>query len=103
MEFIELQSDDLLKDKFKEMSLLHLYATLNDGTFPRLKYLALMVFVLFGSTFLCEQAFSRMKLIKNKLRSVLTDEHISQLMSIATSAREPNFDKLMKMQNQLSH
>ena len=36
MEIIDLQSDDLLKDKFQEMSLPHFYATLNDGTFPHL-------------------------------------------------------------------
>ena len=101
MEIIDLQSDDLLRDKFQEMSLPCIYATLNDGTFPNLKTLVRKALVLFGSTYVCEQAFSRMKFTKNKSRSLLTDEHLSQLMCIATSAREPNFDKLIRMQDQL--
>ena len=37
MEIIDLQSDDLLRDKFQEMSLPSFYANLNDGTFPNLR------------------------------------------------------------------
>ena len=101
MEILDFQSDNLLKDNFREMSLSCFYASLNDATFPRLKSLARKILVLFGSTYVCEQAFSRMKFIKDKSKSVMTDEHLDQLMRIAISPKEPNFDKLIKMQNQL--
>ena len=38
-----------------------------------------------------------MKFIKDKSRYVMTDEHLDQLMRIAISPKEPNFDKLIKI------
>ena len=63
MEILDLQSE-LLKDNFREMSLSCFYASMNDATFPRLKSLARKILVLFGSTYVWERPFSRMKFIK---------------------------------------
>ena len=77
------------------MSLPCFYASLNDGTYPHIKCLARKVLFLSGSTCVWQQAFSRMKFIKTKSRSALTDEPLAQLMWIATSTREPDFGKLI--------
>ena len=57
------------------------------------KYLAL-----FGSTYVCEQAFSIMKCNKSRLRSLMTDEHLSAVLTISTSALTPDFDSLITAQ-----
>ncbi|KAK9701992.1 Retrotransposon gag protein [Popillia japonica] len=46
---------------------------------------ALKVKALFSSTYLCESAFSNMKLIKNKYRNPLTDEHLDNCVRMAVS------------------
>ena len=58
----------------------------------------------FGSTYVCEQLFSRMNLVKNKFRSSLTDEHLESTLRVATSAIQPDIDQLVQqMQSQPSH
>jgi hypothetical protein len=65
MECIELQSDIQLKEKFNQSSLLDFYKLyLPKEIYPVLHDHALFMFSLFGSTYICEQLFSRMK--KNK-------------------------------------
>ena len=44
-----------------------------------------MMGVLFGSTYLCESVFSRMKFAKSKTRSVLTDTNLQNTLRITTS------------------
>ncbi|KAF0683354.1 Uncharacterized protein FWK35_00038104 [Aphis craccivora] len=62
MECIELQSDIQLKEKFNRSSLLDFYKLyLPKETYPVLHDHALFMFSLFGSTYICEQLFSRMK------------------------------------------
>ena len=44
------------------------------------------MFNLFGSTYICEQTFSLMKLNKNKQCSLLTDEHLEDILNISSSS-----------------
>lgn len=58
----------------------------------------------FGSTYLCESAFSYLKLTKTKHRSVLTDSHTEDSLILSLSSYIPNYDSLVKnMQTQSSH
>ncbi|KAE9530041.1 hypothetical protein AGLY_011503 [Aphis glycines] len=67
MECIELQSDIQLKEKFNMSSILDFYKLyLPKETYPVLHDHALFMFSLFGSTYICEQLFSRMKNTKNE-------------------------------------
>ncbi|CAI9725740.1 Hypothetical predicted protein [Octopus vulgaris] len=52
------------------------------------------MFVLFASTYICEQTFSIMKINKGKNRSLLTDSNLQSVLRISTSNLTPNFDKL---------
>ena len=76
MKCIELQSDIQLKEKFGNVSLLEFY----KDYLPRDKYSnfhnhALLMSSVFGSIYICEQLFSRMKHTKNKNRTKITKMH----------------------------
>lgn len=104
MELIELQCNSTLKNKFG-VDLLDFYSKYVSITdFPKIRDHALKTVSLFGSTYTCEQLFSRMKNMKSKMRTRLTDEHLENSLRIATSNIKTDIDKLVKnKQCQTSH
>lgn len=65
---------------------------------------AMKVASMFGSTYLCESAFSDMNFIKNKHRTRLTDAHLQESLRVAVSIYIPDYSTLVKsMQCQASH
>lgn len=103
MELLELQGNEELKQNFLNYSLQDFYKSLPTH-FPKLRQLAKKKLCLFGSTYKCEQLFSRMKHIKCKTRSQLTDFHLENNLRLALCSIPPNIDKLVKnMQPQVSH
>ncbi|KAM3860423.1 SCAN domain-containing protein 3-like [Diretmus argenteus] len=101
MEIVELQNDIALKARYRDSDF---WGLVNSDTFPLLSSCALKVRACFGSTYLCEMAFSQMKLIKSKHRSRLTDSHLTDCMRLAMSSYEPNFKALAESyQAQPSH
>ncbi|KAF7669603.1 hypothetical protein LDENG_00176720 [Lucifuga dentata] len=59
---------------------------------------------LFGSTYLCESAFSDMNFIKNKHRTCLTDAYLEDSVRVAVSSYTPDYSALVNsMQCQASH
>ncbi|KAJ3606721.1 hypothetical protein NHX12_026240 [Muraenolepis orangiensis] len=81
LELIDLQSDSVSKEKFKSLKLNDFYASLNETAFPNLRRTAQKMLVLFGSTYVCEQTFSVMKINKAHHRSKLTDQHLRSVTS----------------------
>ena len=77
LELIDLQSETLLAEHFKSVSLLDFYSSLKEENFPHMRRHAQKMLVLFGSTYICEQTFSVMKFNKSRYRSSLTDDHLS--------------------------
>ena len=62
------------------------------------------IFILFGSTYICEQTFSRMNYVKCSERSRLTNEHLHSLLRIGVTHFTPNIEKFVKeKQAQISH
>ena len=59
--------------------------------YPHLRNCALKLSSIFGSIYICETAFSAMKLVKSKSRNRLTDSMLSHILKIATSELEVNF------------
>lgn len=104
MELIDLQCNSELKDKF-DMGLLDFYAKYVDqNSFPEIRKHAQKMMSLFGSTYVCEQLFSRMKNVKSKTRSRVTDAHLEGSLRVATTKIKPNIDTLVKnKQCQKSH
>ncbi|KAJ8872072.1 hypothetical protein PR048_025673 [Dryococelus australis] len=67
------------------------------------KHVTLMT-SLFGSTYLCEQVFCRMKHVKNMSRLRITDGHLESSLHVATSSIMPDIEKLIGgKQCQVSH
>ena len=65
---------------------------------------AMKVASLFGSTYLCESAFSDMNFIKNKHRTRLTDAHLQDTLRVLVSSYSPDYNTLVNsMQCQASH
>jgi len=105
LELIDIQNDSDLKTAFVEHDLLTFYSRyLSSESYPNLSQDAKKFTALFGSTYCCEQLFSRMKHTKTKPRSLLTDEQLVASLRIATSTVGADVDYLCKQkQCQISH
>ena len=105
MEIIELRCNDELRKKFDDSSVYQFYKKhVSVTVYPKLSAHARKMMAVFGSTYACEQLFSKMNLVKNKYRSSLTDEHLESTLRVATSSTQPDIDELVsQMQHQPSH
>ena len=104
-EIIELQSDSTLKAMYQNIPLLNFYQRyINADDFPVMRKHALKYASLFGSTYRCEQFFSKLNLTKSRLRSRLTDENVEMQLRVATSSVSADITRLTKNKNfQPSH
>ena len=101
MEIIDLQNDIELKSRSRDSNF---WGLVSREKFPVLTTCALKVSTYFGSTYLCEMAFSQMKIIKSKYRGCLTDRHLTDCLSLAVCRYEPNYKELRdSIQSQPSH
>ncbi|KAL7402366.1 hypothetical protein ABVT39_013901 [Epinephelus coioides] len=67
---------------------------LTEDKYPNIRKCATFLTALFGSTYLCESAFSHMKIIKSKYRSTMTDEHLEVCLRLAISSYCPDYASL---------
>ena len=81
--------------------LIEFYASLHSEKFQNVKRFARKMFVLFASTYICEQTFSVMKVNKSKNRSLITDSNLHSMLRISTSNMSPDYDKLVNDCGQL--
>jgi hypothetical protein len=91
MECVDFQCSSDLRNKFKNAPLLQFY----HNYFPREKYPginrhALRFASVFGSTYICEQVFSRMKHVKCATRTRITDSHLESSLRVATTSVKPD-------------
>ncbi|XP_069498771.1 general transcription factor II-I repeat domain-containing protein 2B-like [Ambystoma mexicanum] len=101
MEIVSLQGDIQLKSR---QSHTNFWSLVDYKEYSNLCKAALKVTSLFGSTYLCESAFSDMNFLKSKFRTRLTDEHLSDSIRVAVSSYTPDYRALVDgMQCQPSH
>ncbi|CAB4063675.1 unnamed protein product [Lepeophtheirus salmonis] len=74
LELPDLQANNDLKEKFKSDSLPNFYKSLSDDLFSNFKNFAAKFLTLFGFTYICEQAFSCLKINRSK-KQVFADRH----------------------------
>ena len=107
LEIIEVQNDEDLKREFTDLhgDIATFYGRyVSSATHPNLHTCALRFLSLFGSTYCCEQLFSRMKDVKTKARSLLSDEHLTGILRIGTTNVDADINSLCKQkQCQISH
>ena len=97
----DLQSDTVLSEHFKSVSLLDFYSPLKEENSPHMRRYAQKRLVLFGLTYICKQTFSLMKFNKSRYRSFLPDDHLSAVLGISTSDIQPEFSALVQAQYRL--
>ncbi|XP_031655934.1 general transcription factor II-I repeat domain-containing protein 2-like [Oncorhynchus kisutch] len=94
MELIELQCNDTLKSKYEAVGAAQFPRFIPD-TMPQLRTQAAQMLSMFGSTYLCEQLFSSMKMTKTTHRRRLTDEHLRSILRISSAqSLSPDIDEL---------
>ncbi|KAK7888727.1 hypothetical protein WMY93_024287 [Mugilogobius chulae] len=95
MELIELQCDSALKSKYETVGRVEFHRCLPE-TMPQLRRHAARILSMFGSTYVCEQLFSVMKLNKSAHRSSLTDAHLHSILRVSTAQDlTPNITELV--------
>lgn len=103
-EILRLQNDIEIKSRARPGMHGEFWNLLLEQKYPNLRRCALNLTALFGSTYLCESAFSHMKIIKSKYRSTMTDDHLVACLRLATSSYCPDYEKLAaSSQCQRSH
>ena len=106
LELIDLQCDKFLESKFHSESTVDFYNNyvLPSGKYHNILNNAKLIISLFGSTYTCEQVFSKMKYTKNHLRTRLRDDHLDDILLLSSTNISPDVDKLCKNnQKQVSH
>lgn len=94
LELCELQCDPSLNNT--EATGVEFWRLLSQERYPLLRIWALKLCSIFGSTYICEVAFSAMKLIKSKTRSRMTDSVLSHALRVATSEMEVDFKSILQ-------
>ncbi|XP_061820631.1 general transcription factor II-I repeat domain-containing protein 2-like [Nerophis lumbriciformis] len=89
-EILTLQADIELKSRAHGQ----FWNLLTEVKYPNIRKCATSLTALFGSTYLCESAFSHMKIIKSKYRSTMTDEHLEVCLRLAVSSYCPDYASL---------
>ena len=105
MVLIDLQENFNLKMKARDISLSEVYQRyIPADKYPKLGDLARKRMALFGSTYVCEQLFSRMKFVKSKTRTKITDSHLENSLKLSISHIASDVERLVKgTQAQSSH
>ncbi|XP_076061513.1 general transcription factor II-I repeat domain-containing protein 2-like [Oratosquilla oratoria] len=106
MELVELQCIDDMKAKFHAFSPLSFFRDIVLPSNNFQKYIAHVqrIVGMFGSTYYCEQLFSKMKYTNAHLRSQLSDRHLNDILLLSTSTIEPDMEILLHgKQHQQSH
>ena len=55
----------------------------------------------FGSTYLCEQFFSKMGFMKFSYRLIMTDEHLENKLRVASTSIKVNLNRVVQKKSQL--
>uniref|UniRef100_A0A452IFC9 HAT C-terminal dimerisation domain-containing protein n=1 Tax=Gopherus agassizii TaxID=38772 RepID=A0A452IFC9_9SAUR len=96
IELVELQCDTILKQKYTDVGIPVFYGFLSEERFPILFSASARIMAMFGSTYICEQFFSSVKINKSVLRSRLTDEHLKATLRLVSSQDiKPNTEALV--------
>ena len=103
MELVELKNDEQFVKKIKDKEDL-LNTWKGAVKYPNLQELARKTLVLFESTYVCEAGFSRMKYLKNKYGTQMSDSNLECGLLLIISSEPHNFASLSEeVQDQGSH
>ena len=96
LELIDLQADNKLQMTFKHSdSLVDFYKLLPAENLIHLRNFAAQILCVFGSTYICEQAFPSLNQNKSKNRNVLSNANVQAIMRVSTTNIIPDMKKLV--------
>lgn len=96
METIDLQCNNALKIKYHQETLVDFYKFLPNSQYPNLKKIAIQYNIcIFATNYLCVQTFCKLKYIKSKYRSAMSEKHLQSILKIETRNTELEFDKIL--------
>lgn len=103
LELCDLQADPFLETRTEQGP--DFFKLLSRDRFRNLRDFGLRITSMFGSTYLCESAFSTMNFVKNRYRSGLSDSSLLHLLRLAITNIEVDIPTLVKKAGcpQLSH
>ena len=90
-EFLELKFNSTAKDDFKELDL-GMFWVKYLSVYPLISHQALRILTMFGSTYLCEAAFSTLVVVKTKYRNRL---NVEGDLRCALSGIQPRIQELV--------
>lgn len=97
LELLELQCNLELKHLFTSEEKIVFYKKyINNTKYPNIKKMFLKLMSLFGTTYLCESFFSRLKYLKSKHRNRLTEENLASQMRVAITKLNIDYNKIIK-------
>ena len=91
MKLMELQEDLGLKTINKFHSTVELWEQFPEVKDPELKKASARLISLFSTTYCCESLYSVMKFVKSKHRTILTNQHLTELILTALTTYQPDF------------
>lgn len=94
LEILEIQSDDELARSHAKVNPAEFWQTVNQNSYPTLKTAANKLLCMVGSTYCCEQLFSQMNVVKNKLRNRLTQDHLICQLRTSINSYSPRYDNI---------
>ena len=103
LELCDLQSDQFLLSK-ATLPITQFWPLLSEEHYPNLRRFGLHLLSMFGSTYLCEAAFSAMKSIKSKERNLLKQTSLEACLRLALTSVDIDTKELAsKIQAHPSH
>jgi zinc finger BED domain-containing protein 5/7/8/9 len=105
IELIDLQCEEIMRAELSSRNSVDFWTNVvPEKKYPICKKLAINILTLFGSTYVCEAAFSIMTGIKTRNRNRLTNDHLHQCMRMALTTYTPDFKKIVaENRGQTSH
>jgi 17beta-estradiol 17-dehydrogenase/3beta-hydroxysteroid 3-dehydrogenase/mitotic-spindle organizing protein 1 len=98
MEIIEPQCNSGLKEKYSDVRLFDFYSKYIDRiTFPAINSHTLKMVSHFGSNYLCEHLYTRMKHVHSNSRTRITKTHLENSLRIDTSQAKADIDRSVKI------
>lgn len=103
LELCDLQADPFFQARTEKGA--EFFRLLSHERFPNICDFGLKIISMFGSTYLCESAFSTMKMVKNRFRTRLEDSSLLHLLRLATTGMDIDIPALVSAADRphLSH
>lgn len=96
MELCDLQADPFIASS--GATGIEVFKLLQIEKYPKMRDFGLQIISMFGSTYICERAFSDMKYIKSKYRNSLKDSTLENIIRLATTNIDIDIKEIVAQQ-----